>query len=190
MTWRKGNGRRVPPKAGKPHEVFSACAAAALYRRHVFESVGGFDEDFFCYFEDVDLGFRMRLAGHRCLFVPNAVAYHVGASTTGNRHSDFAVYHGHRNMVWTYVKNMPGMLFGILLPAHIMINFVAVIWFSLRGQARLILKAKGDALCGIPAIWRKRRVIQRKRIAWIGEIWRMLDKSLFPRLSRFFRRFY
>jgi len=47
MAWRQGNGQRVPPKAGKPHEVFSACAAAALYRRRVFESVGGFDEDFF-----------------------------------------------------------------------------------------------------------------------------------------------
>jgi len=47
MAWRRGNGQRVPQKAGKPHEVFSACAAAALYRRRVFESVGGFDEDFF-----------------------------------------------------------------------------------------------------------------------------------------------
>jgi len=135
------------------------------------------------------LGFRMRLAGHRCLFVPNAVAYHVGASATGNPHGDFAVYHGHRNMVWTYVKNMPGMLLWILLPAHVIINLAAMMLFFLCGRPRVILNAKWDALCGIPAMWRKRRVIQRKRIAWIGEIWRMLDKSLFPRLSQFLQRY-
>jgi len=75
----------------------------------------------------------MRLAGHRCLFVPNAVAYHVGASATGNPHGDFAVYHGHRNMVWTYVKNMPGMLLWILLPAHVIINLAAMMLFFCVG---------------------------------------------------------
>jgi len=155
LAWRKGNCRPIPNNVAEPREIFSACAAAALYQRNIFESVGGFDEDYFCYCEDVDLGFRMRLAGHRCLLVPDAVAYHVGAATTGNRHSDFAVYHGHRNMVWTYVKNMPGMLFWLLLPAHIAVNIVTIVWFSLRGQATVILKAKRDALCGIPGMWKR-----------------------------------
>ncbi|KUG21639.1 glycosyltransferase [hydrocarbon metagenome] len=184
-AWRTGNFEPVPHNVIKPYEVFSACAAAALYQRNVFESLGGFDEDFFCYFEDVDLGFRMRLAGHRCLFVPDAVAYHVGAATTGNRHGDFAVYHGHRNMLWTYVKNMPGMLFWLLLPAHIVVNIVTIVWFSLRGQAKVILRAKWDALCGISRMWKKRSDIQRKRIVSIGEIWKILDKSFLPRLSQF-----
>jgi GT2 family glycosyltransferase len=148
--------------------------------------VGGFDEDFFCYFEDVDLGFRLRLAGHRCLLVPGAVAYHVGYATTERRHSDFAVYHGHRNLVWTYVKNMPGVLFWLLLPLHIALNLVTIIWFSLKGQGGVILKAKWDALCGISIfhIWKKRHNIQRSRIASIGEIWKVLDKSFLPRLSQ------
>lgn len=184
-AWRKGNCEPVPHDVIKPYEVFSACAAAALYQRHVFESLGGFDEDFFCYFEDVDLGFRMRLAGHRCLFVPDAVAYHVGAATTGDRHGDFAVYHGHRNMVWTYVKNMPGVLFWLLLPAHIVVNIVTIVWFSLRGQTRVILKAKWDALRGIYSMWQKRHAIQRERVASVSEIWKILDRSFFPRLSQF-----
>ncbi|KQC10195.1 MAG: hypothetical protein APR62_12500 [Smithella sp. SDB] len=189
-AWRKGNCEPVPNDVLEPYEVFSACAAAALYQRNVFESVGGFDEDFFCYFEDVDLGFRMRLAGHRCLFVPAAVAYHVGAATTGDRHGDFAVYHGHRNMLWTYVKNMPGVLFWLLLPAHIVVNIVTIVWFSLRGQAKVILRAKWDALCGISRMWKKRSDIQGKRIASVGEIWKILDKSFFPRLSQFRWRSY
>jgi len=187
-AWRQGNFEPVPHDTIKPREIFSACAAAALYRRDAFESMGGFDEDFFCYFEDVDLGFRLRLAGHRCLLVPDAVASHVGSATTGGRHSDFAVYHGHRNMVWTYVKNMPGALFWLLLPVHIAINLVSIVWFYFHGQGMIILKAKKDALCGISRMRKKRCDVQRKRIASIGEIWKILAKSFLPRLSQFQQR--
>ena len=187
-AWREGHGHIITPGAIEPREIFSPCAAAALYRRDALEAVGGFDEDFFCYFEDVDLGFRLRLAGHRCLLVPDAVAYHVGSATTGGQHGDFAVYHGHRNLVWTYVKNMPGALFWLLLPAHIILNLYSIIWFSLQGQGAVILKAKWDALCGIPRMWKKRRDIQRNRSASVGKIWQVLDKSFLPRLSQFRRR--
>jgi GT2 family glycosyltransferase len=142
LPWRQVHGQSITQGAIKPKEIFSPCAAAALYRRDAFEAVGGFDEDFFCYFEDIDLGFRLRLAGHRCSLVPNAVAYHVGSATTGGQHGDFAVYHGHRNLVWTYVKNMPGVLFWLLLPAHIILNLVTIIWFSLPGATRGYLEGK------------------------------------------------
>jgi GT2 family glycosyltransferase len=188
LAWREGHGQAISQGAIEPREIFSPCAAAALYRRDALESVGGFDEDFFCYFEDVDLGFRLRLAGHRCLLVPDAVAYHVGSATTGGQHSDFAIYHGHRNLVWTYVKNMPGALFWLLLPTHIALNLVTIVWFSIRGKGRVILRAKYDALCGIPYMWKKRRDIQKNRKASAGEIWKALNKSILPRLSERFDR--
>ena len=187
-AWREGHGQSIMHGAIEPRDVFSPCAAAALYRRDILEAVGGFDEDFFCYYEDVDLGFRLRLAGHCCLLVPDAVAYHVGSATTGGQHGDFAVYQGHRNLVWTYVKNMPGALFWLLLPLHIALNLVTIIWFSLRGQGAVILKAKYDALYGTSRMWRKRRHIQRSRHASVAEIWQVLDKSFFPRLSKFGQR--
>ena len=188
LAWREGHGQAVSRGAIEPREIFSSCAAAALDRRDAVESMDGFDEDFFCYFEDVDLGFRLRLAGHRCLLVPDAVVYHVGSATTGGHHGDFAVYHGHRNLVWTYVKNMPGALFWLLLPAHIALNLVTIVWFSLRGQGAVILKAKRDALCGLPRMWKKRRDIQKYRTASTVEIWKALDKSFWPCLSQFRRR--
>jgi GT2 family glycosyltransferase len=181
LVWRMGHGAPVPAAAEPAREVFSPCAAAALYRRSALDEVGGFDEDYFCYVEDVDLGFRLRLAECRCLYVPQSVAHHVGSGTTGGQDSDFSVYHGHRNLVWTFVKDMPGTLFWLLLPLHVMLNLASIVWFALQGRGRVILRAKRDAWLGLPKMWRKRQQIQKARVASIGEIWRVLDKSLLPR---------
>ncbi len=180
LVWRSGHGRHASSVMNAEREIFSPCAAAALYRRSVFEKVGGFDEDFFCYVEDVDLGFRMRLAGARCLYVPDSVVKHVGSGTTGGQHSDFSVYHGHRNLVWTLVKNMPGFLFWLVLPLHVALSLLTIVWFTLRGQGKVIWRAKRDALLGLPKMWRKRKQIQKNRVASIASIWRMLDKRLLP----------
>jgi GT2 family glycosyltransferase len=64
-----------------PEELFAACAGAALYRRQAVLDVGGFDERFFTYLEDVDLGLRLRLAGWRCAYEP-AVARHAGGGSS------------------------------------------------------------------------------------------------------------
>ena len=106
LAWRNGYNLSVNNQGLEQREVFSACAAAALYSREAFLQAGGFDEDYFSYFEDVDLGFRLRLGGAKCLYVPEAVVRHVGSVSTGKR-SDFSVYYGYRNMISTYVKNMP-----------------------------------------------------------------------------------
>jgi GT2 family glycosyltransferase len=179
-VWRIGHGVPAPSLSEPVREVFSPCAAAAMYRRSDLLELGGFDEDYFCYSEDVDLGFRLRLADYRCLYVPAAVAHHVGSGTTGSQHSDFAVYHGHRNLVWTFVKNMPGALFWLMLPLHVVLNLVSIIWFALRGQGAIIIRAKRDALSGVPRMWRKRKQIQKARVASIWGIWRVLDKRLLP----------
>jgi GT2 family glycosyltransferase len=176
LVWRMEHGLPVPTSLTNECEVFSPCAAAALYRRNALRVIGGFDDAYFCYVEDVDLGFRLRLAGYRCLYVPQSVAHHVGSGTTGGQHSDFAIYHGHRNLVWTFVKNMPGILFWLLLPLHVLLNLVSIFWFALRGHGRVILRAKRDALLGVPKMWHKRRHIQKARIVSIGEIWLQMNK--------------
>jgi GT2 family glycosyltransferase len=180
LVWRLGHGASVSSFPDHACEVFSPCAAAALYRRSVFVKVGGFDETFFCYVEDVDLGFRLRLAGHRCLLVHDSVAHHVGSGTTGGQHSVFALYHGHRNLVWTFVKNMPGMLFWLLLPLHVLMNLVTILWFALKGYGGVILRAKQDALLGLPEMWRKRKIVQSTRIATVREIWWLMNKRIVP----------
>lgn len=176
-AWRLGRGRSLRELSLEPREVFSACAAAAVYRREAFTEAGGFDERFFCYMEDVDLGFRLRLRGWRAILVPEAVAYHVGAYSTGGQHSEFAVYHGHRNMVWVFVKNMPAPLLVALFPGHMLINVVAVAWLAALGKGRAAVRAKVDALRGLKQIWRQRREVQAGMRSSVVEIWRALDKG-------------
>ncbi|HYE37796.1 MAG TPA: glycosyltransferase family 2 protein [Methylocaldum sp.] len=178
LVWRQGHGSNASNAYMEPVEIFSPCAAAALYRRDTFLEVGGFDEDYFCYVEDVDLGFRMRLAGYRCLYVPDAVVLHVGSASTG-RHSNFSVYHGHRNIVWTYIKNMPYPLFWVYLPQHLILNVISIFSFAFFGQGRVILNAKIDAVKGIPSMLKKRKAIQAKRKAQSADIRRMMVKG-FP----------
>jgi GT2 family glycosyltransferase len=184
LAWRRHHGRSATTTALVPEEVFSPCAAAALYRRDAFLEAGGFDESYFCYFEDVDLAFRLRLAGHRCLYLPDAIARHVGSASTG-RGSDFSVYLGHRNLVWTYVKNMPWLLLAAYLPHHILLNVVSVAWFSLRGRRRVILRAKRDALRGLPRAWRQRRNIQAARKIGLRDLRRSMAGGFWlPYFSR------
>lgn len=175
-VWRRGEACPAGAAPRDDDEVFSACAGAGLYRHDVFMALGGFDERFFCYLEDVDLGFRLRLAGHRCLVVAAARVRHVGSAITV-RGSDFSVYHGHRNLIWTFVKNMPGPLLWALLPYHVLLNLGTLVLFSLRGPRRALWRAKVDALRGLPAMWRERRRVQCMRTASYRAIWRVLDKG-------------
>jgi GT2 family glycosyltransferase len=176
LVWRRGHGQPADQVALEEAEVFSPCGAAAFYLRQAFLDTGGFDEDFFAYAEDVDLGFRLRLLGHRCLYVPAAVAHHVGSASHGPN-SDFSVYYGHRNLVWTYVKNMPGRYFWLYLPAHLLANLAFMVHHPFVGQGRITWRAKLHALKGLPAMLRKRRDLQRNRSVPPSTINAALDRD-------------
>lgn len=180
LAWRESHGQQQTPGHLLGREIFAPCAAAALYRRSALQQAGGFDERYFCYFEDVDLGFRLRLAGHTARYVPGAVVRHVGSATTGGQRSDFATFHGHRNMTWTFVKNMPGILFWGLLPLHLGAHLAGCLMLAARGQALAAGRARWQALRGLSLAWQQRQAIQHHRKASISSIWRALDKRPWP----------
>lgn len=172
LAWRRDQG--APASVEREEgETFSACAAAALYRRDALLAVGGFDESFFCYYEDTDLAFRLRLAGHRCLYVPAAVARHVGSATTGAL-SAFTIYHSARNQLWTYVKNMPAPLVWLYLPQHLLVTVLTILVYSLHRQGRAALAGKVDGLRGLPRVLAERRRIQAARIAGVPDLRRAM----------------
>jgi len=158
LGWRRHYNYPVY-EASEPFRVFSACGATALFPRADFLAVGGFDEDYFAYHEDVDLGFRLRLRGLDCMLIPQAVVHHIGSASSGKA-SDFAVYHGHRNLVWTFFKDMPALLFWLYLPLHLVMNLVFILYFAAQGRGRVILRAKWHALRGLPSMLRKRKQAQ------------------------------
>ncbi len=183
----RANYNRPHFGAAKPREVFSACAAAAMYPREKFLEAGGFDEDYFAYHEDVDLGFRMRLRGLRCYLVQAASVRHVGSASTGRR-SSFAVYHGHRNLVWTYAKNMPSPWVWLYLPLHIGVNVVSVFYFILAGHGFAIIRAKFDALRGLSRALSKRGRVQAERKVPAAEVLRHMNANVLGPLEGWISR--
>lgn len=183
VSWRSGFNHPYGAPWDGDREIFSPCAAAAMYRRDAFEEVGGFDENFFCYIEDVDLAFRMQLRGHRFLYVASAIVQHVGSGTMGKT-SEFARYHGHRNLVWCYLKNMPNPLLWKYLPAHLTMNIASLVLFSLKGEGRLLWRAKWDALKGLPGVLQQRRYLQRTRKVATSDLEGRMVRGLRALVSR------
>jgi GT2 family glycosyltransferase len=123
-------------------EVFSGCGGAVAYRREAWDAVGGFDEEFFMYCEDVDLGWRLQLAGYRAVF------------DTG------------RNTIWVLAKDVPGRL----LRRHwwrIVKAQTRIAWEALRAwrgeAARARLRGQLAGVLSLPRILRKRRAVQSSK---------------------------
>lgn len=181
-AWRRDHGLPAARAQRATEGTVGPCAAAAMYRRDAWLTAGGMDGSFVCYLEDVDLGLRLALLGFKYRHVPESIVHHVGSGVT-RRHSSYYVYHGQRNAVWAYVKNMPGRLFWKYLPLHILLNVAGIIWFALRGRGWAALRAKRDALRGLPRAWKQREELQRKRQLSIAEFDALLAHG-FPRLPR------
>jgi GT2 family glycosyltransferase len=157
-------------------EVFGACGAAFMIRREVFEDLGGFDEDFFLVYEDVDLSYRAQLRNHRCVYVPDAVVRHAGSATMGTA-SRVSVFHGQRNLEWVYLKNTPLLLLLRTLPAHAVYSLAGGAYLASTGHLGTWLSAKLAALAGLPAVLRKRRSIQRSRRTDVRRLWDLMDRG-------------
>lgn len=156
LAWRRFYNCPADLYGLETEETFSASGAAALYDRQAFMDAGGFDEDFFAYVEDIDLGFRLRLKGKRCLYVPEAVVRHVGSASLGPG-SDFALFQVQRNMVWCFVRNMPAGLLWRYLPAHLAANLIYLGYYTLRGKGRVLWSAKCAAVRGLDRVLQKRK---------------------------------
>ena len=138
-------------------------AGAALYRTSMLNDIGLFDEGFFLLYEDVDLSFRAQLKGYKCLYVPEAIVYHKGSSSIVHD-SPTSVYYSHRNLEWVYIQNMPFRLIIKSIIPHLIYDFVAFVYFVVRGRGNDYVRAKRDALIGLRRALQKRREVQRGKV--------------------------
>ena len=108
LGWAYALGKDRPWKNYlKPRRIFAACGGASLYRRNVFERIGGFDDAHFAYLEDIDVGYRARIYGYENWYCPRAVVWHVGSATSGSRYNEFKTRYSSRNNIYMIYKNMP-----------------------------------------------------------------------------------
>jgi len=147
-----------------PRYILGACGGAALYRRSLFDDIGLFDQDYFAYLEDVDLGLRAQSAGYKCLYVPKSVIYHLGCGTTGSGYHPLVVRLSAQNNLNTIVKNLPGPLLLKFLP-HILywqLYYLAVVIVR-GGQLIPWLDGTIRGLVLLPRMLGRRAEIERRR---------------------------
>jgi len=178
MTRQRGRGVRDDGRFDTPTEVLFPSACAALYRREMLEETGFFDEEFFSYCEDADLGLRGRLAGWKAVLAPRAVVRHL-YSQTGGSYSAFKAYHVERNRLWVLLKDLPPSYI-LCFPLHTLWRYVVQLYGLLSGKGSVARFAEGNsafqmvsvvvrayvsAFAALPGMRRKRaRIWQEKRM--------------------------
>lgn len=146
--WAYAIGKGKPQsRYQKRREVFSNCAGAALYRRSALMQTGLLDESHFAYLEDVDLGYRARIAGWRNITEPAAVVYHAGSGSTGSRYNAFKISHSSRNNVYLIYKNMPVLQLLLNLPFLLAGFGIKLAFFAAKGFGGIYAKGLWEGVC-------------------------------------------
>lgn len=165
MAWNRAWGRCAADRlAEQPIEVFGPSGAAAVYRREMLDQVGLFDDEFFIYYEDVDLAWRAQWAGWRCLYVPQAIVLHAHSATT-QRGSPFKRRLLSRNKWWTIAKNYPFDRLWPYVPMMLAIDLGALLSSLVRERNLSAVRGRWEALRGWRRMWR-RRAVNRGLMAW------------------------
>ncbi len=168
-------------------EVFFASDCACLYRREMLEDIGLYDEDFFAYADETDMGWRAQLSGWKCIYNPKAIVYHFHSASSGT-YSPFKAYLVERNRIWVAVKSfpLPLLIFGQLYTfwRYLLQAYGA---FSGRGAAgrftndfskteliKILVKVYLSLWKQLPLMLKKRRVIQRKRQISTLDVFRLI----------------
>ena len=149
-------------KAPRAGEVFGATGGASLHRVKMLKDIGIFDEDFFAYYEDVDISFRAQLAGWKVYYQPGAIAYHQQGGTS-SKIPGFTVYQAFKNLPLVYIKNVP---FSLLFPVGI--RFYLAYWLMFfnavaRGRGKYALRGALESIWYSFRALPKRWHIQRTR---------------------------
>jgi len=172
VAWNIGRGEPDGPRYDGGREILSACAGAAAYRRALFERVGWFDERYFAWFEDVDIGIRAQLAGFGCWYEPAAVVRHHGSATAA-RMSDRKVYLTVRNGLMLFFKTMP---LRRLLPWAPLVVLWPLVDPLLTGRPfRVTARAWLAFWPMLPEVLRARRAVYAQRVVDPGHVVGLLD---------------
>jgi GT2 family glycosyltransferase len=171
-AFEEGAGEAQDSRSVAAREVFGVCGAACLLRRELFERLGGYDERYFAFYEDVDLNVRARIAGWRFAYVPEAVVWHVGNASWMAEAPSPGAWNARlvaRNRLATQAKFMPARA----LPRIAAVEAGSLARAAKQRRLRATLAGKLAAFRWLPALLRERRRLRREgdpRLAqrWLG----------------------
>lgn len=182
---------RMQVKYNKRIKIFSAKGACIFLRRKAIEKVGLFDEDFFIFFEETDLCFRLWLAGYSVVYEPKSVIYHLGGGDTASSNSyqhEKRVYLSFRNMICCYIKNFGTRNLLTIMPFFIFTHTVLIFYYLLMMKIymiKVILKAYYWNVVHIRTTLRKRKIVQHG-IRKISDFQLNKQITLNPKLSYYY----
>ena len=156
----------------------------AVYSRGFLEEVKRlhgyvFDPDYFCYAEDTDLCVRARLLGYSAGYCDEVVAFHEGQASHAGIYSEFILYHGIRNSIWTLVKSIPWRIALARLPWILALHAGTVLRHGARGEGRVTFRLYRDAICGLRAVLAKRKAIKATRRIAPGDFRAFVDPHFY-----------
>ena len=179
LPYPRGRGETDIDKYDDKNDIFAASGGASLYRVEMLEEIGLLDEDFFAYYEDVDLSFRAQLAGWRVRYVPTSIVNHQ-ISATSSKIKGFATYQTMKNLPWLFWKNVPGRFMLNMFPRFFLAHSLFYLRAISRGQFFPASKGLFIALWLFPKKLLQRRQIQHAKKASNDYIWDMLVHDLPP----------
>lgn len=160
--------------------IFGASGGASMYRTQMLKKIGTFDQDFFAYYEDIDLSFRAQLAGWKVNFVPASIVYHEQGKTSETMRSGFTTYQYMKNLPMIIVKDVPGKLLIKVVPRFWLAYTMFFANAFLKGKGLSALKGFLKGLWLLPQKVIQRREIQRKRTVTPEYIWGIFTHDLPP----------
>lgn len=173
-----GRGRLGPAdRYMQSEEVFCANDCCCLYKREMIREIGDYDPDFFIYCDETDMGWRHQVAGWKCVYSPQAVAYHAHSRSAGS-YSEFKAFHVERNRIFICIKYFPPLTL-LLSFAYSIYRYLYMVFLSgkkkkgalaqyrkshsLWAGLAVLIKAHWAALLKLPVMWKRRGEIARSR---------------------------
>jgi len=192
LAFPRGRGEPADRRFGFSRDIFGASGGASLYRCAMLRQVGLFDQDFFAYYEDIDLSFRAQLAGWKVGFVPEAVVYHEQGKTSArlgkpgkdDSVSPFITTQFMKNVPFIVIKDVPAQLLWRLLPRFVLAY--NLLFFRAVADGRGVAAVKGAAIfwLKLPGKLAQRRRIQKTRKVSIAYLWGIFVHDLPPNAHR------
>lgn len=185
----RGRDEPASSRYDQATDIFGASGGASMYRVAMLARIGLFDQDFFAYYEDIDISFRAQLAGWKVRFVPQSVVYHEQGQTSaqlskrktsGRVATEFTTKQYMKNLPYILVKDMPAGLLMRVAPRFLLAYSLFFLKSFTEGRG-------GGALKGVALFWLRlpkklieRRSIQKKRTVTNAYLWNLFVHDLPP----------